>query len=229
MRNNPALAHYRYPVNNLYPTLQGEGVLAGTPMLLLRLQGCDVGCPFCDTKETWELNAYRPALEDVLTSDSTYTRSDSEQIADALEKRRGAIRWVLLTGGEPALYPLAPLVNTLHQHVFKVALETSGTATGCVGAAFDWVCVSPKINMPGEKLMQAPVLAMADELKMVIGKRKDIEKLDWLLDTYPLKKDCVICLQPMSQGRKATDICTQIVMQRGYRLSIQTHKYLSIP
>ena len=129
----------RYRVNDLYATIQGEGRMVGTPMILLRLHGCSVGCAFCDTKETWAtgdaaLSWRRATLDDARGSNDMWAELDEEALAQAVrderEKNAPGVEWVLLTGGEPAEQPIRPLVGALHRAGFKVALETSGTARG---------------------------------------------------------------------------------------------------
>ena len=107
-----------------------------------------------------------------------------------------------------------------------MALETSGTEVGHVGANIDWVCVSPKINMPGGRPIVAAAMRSAHEIKHVVGKGADIEQLDQLLAQSELRAKVQICLQPVSQSQKATDLCLEVVQQRGWRLSLQMHKYL---
>jgi 7-carboxy-7-deazaguanine synthase len=156
-----------------------------------------------------------------------YTEQSCEAIADYIARQYPVLQWVLVTGGEPANQPLIPLVNALHAVNKKVALETSGTETGHVGAAFDWICVSPKIGMPGGKSIQTEALTIADEIKMVIGRERDIERLDLLLHASTLKHNVVISLQPLSESVKATDLCIKTVQERGWRLSIQMHKLIA--
>src|SRR5215510_2463493 len=102
-----------YPVNDCYTCVQGEGVQTGVAMVLLRLHGCDVGCPWCDTAQTWRFEA----------------ENERPTIKDALDEKG-----------------------------YKVALETSGTEAGHLGARIDWICVSPKIDMPGGKTIKLEAL-----------------------------------------------------------------------
>jgi 7-carboxy-7-deazaguanine synthase len=118
------------------------------------------------------------------------------------------------------------LVAAIQQTGRKVALETSGTEVGHVDAGIDWVCVSPKIGMPGGKVVLPAALAVADEIKHVVGRERDIEQLDGLLTAVALKPDVQICLQPVSVSPKATALCLETVQQRGWRLSVQMHKYI---
>ena len=219
----------KYLINTIYSCIQGEGVQAGIPMMLVRLQGCGVACPWCDTKETWEINSdYRVnTIFEAQQNPLSYVELHQSEIVKYIDDTFPAITWILLTGGEPAEQELKPLVDALHDAKFKVALETSGTAY--FEADLDWVCVSPKINMPGGKVVLSEVLQLADEIKMVIGKRKDIDLLDDLIFNNQLKSNVQILLQPVSQSEKATQLCLSTVMERNWRLSLQIHKYLSLP
>lgn len=216
------------PINNIYSCIQGEGVNTGLPMVMLRLQQCDVGCPFCDTKETWHLDSrfQVPSIQEVLGQNPLYTTQDERDIMLYIQERYPDFQWILVSGGEPAQYDLNNLTSQLHDYGHKVAIETSGTEE--IRGNFDWVCVSPKIDMPGKKAIQAQPILKADEIKMVIGKPGDFEKLDNLLRDFKTKPDCQICLQPISQSPKATQLCIEECQKRGYRLSIQVHKYLNI-
>src|SRR5689334_15749490 len=121
---------------------------------------------------------------------------DAETIAETIAERFRGPKWILLTGGEPAQYPLAPLVEALHQRGYRVAIETSGTETGHFDAGLDWVCVSPKLNMPGGKVFNLATLENADEIKFVVGKADDIVILEDLLAQATLKENAQILLQP---------------------------------
>lgn len=132
-------AKITYRVNDLYATIQGEGRLTGTPMMLLRLQGCPVGCTFCDTKETWAMDAAalpdrRATLAEARGTNALWAELDAGALVRAVceerEQNAPGVEWVLLTGGEPAEQPVRPLVRALHERGFEVALETSGTARG---------------------------------------------------------------------------------------------------
>lgn len=220
-----------YLVNDIYPAIQGEGVQTGVAMVLLRLHGCAVGCPWCDTKETWAIDQQFQVetLSEALGTNAHYAKVTPAQILSYIQTNCPGPKWILLTGGEPADQPLQPLVATLQATDYKVALETSGTAIGHLEAGLDWVCVSPKINMPGGKAIIPVAVQVAHEIKHVVGKPQDIALLDKLLLEIPLKPETEICLQPVSQSVKATQLCIETVQQRGWRLSIQTHKYLALP
>lgn len=220
-----------YKVNDIYGCIQGEGVQTGVPMVLLRLHGCPVGCSFCDTKETWTVESSREQVNiaDALGVNTKWANLSASEIAAYIAQTFSAFRWVLVTGGEPAVQDLEALVNALHDAGYKVALETSGTAIGHLPAPFDWVCVSPKIDMPGGLPILADAIATADEIKMVIGRQADLDKLDNLLTDFPTKDNVTVCLQPISQSERATQLCIETVQSRNWRLSIQTHKYIGLP
>lgn len=217
----------RYPINDLYPCIQGEGVQTGTPMLLLRFQGCYVGCPFCDTKETWNIDPQNEAgpAEAVGTNPKFFWSSGSE-LNKLICDQYPILKWVLVTGGEPALYNLKSLVAAVHDGGRKLAIETSGTEIGFIGAGFDWVCVSPKLFMPGKRRVLPEAIAAADEIKFVVGRERDIDVLAQLLTLCKTKETVQICLQPISLNPKATELCIKTVQERGWRLSIQIHKFI---
>ncbi len=216
-----------YPLNDIYPAIQGEGCQAGLAMALVRLHGCPVGCPFCDTKETWDFVAAdeRATIPEVLGQNPLWARADPDAIAAEARRQGPALRWALVTGGEPANSPLGPLVDSLRARGLSPALETSGTALGHVGAGFAWVCVSPKPGMPGGLPLLDAAFEDADEIKQVVGRPADLEALDRLLDRLgPTKAQ--VCLQPVSLNPKATELCARTVEERGWRLSLQIHKFL---
>ncbi|NWJ45329.1 MAG: 7-carboxy-7-deazaguanine synthase QueE [Chloroflexi bacterium] len=220
-----------YRVNNLYTCVQGEGTLAGTAMVLLRLHGCGVGCIWCDTGETWFVRNEDKVnnLEQALGTNTRFVEMSAQAIAQIIVEQHKGPKWVLVTGGEPTEQPLKPLVTELQRSGYRVALETSGTANGGVGASINWVCVSPKIDNPNGKPLLPEVIFEADELKFIVGKEADLEKVDRFLATFRYKESTQILLQPLSLNPKATKLCIETVQNRGWRLSIQTHKYLDLP
>jgi 7-carboxy-7-deazaguanine synthase len=222
-----------YAVNDYYFTIQGEGVMTGVPMVFLRLMGCSVGCPWCDTKETWTPEAQHE-VDTLVSGEGTtgqWKRMSAVDIATLLTNEFPTAQWVCVTGGEPAEQQLHELVKKLHDYGLRCALETSGTALGFIGAHFDHVCVSPKIDMPGGKAVLSQALAQADEIKHVVGVQADVVKLLTLLhrEDVTLKDNVTICLQPVSQSKKATELCVKNCQQRGWRLSAQLHKYINLP
>lgn len=220
-----------YPVNELFQTLQGEGYFTGVPAVFIRLQSCPVGCSWCDTKHTWEKIADRErAIEDVLvkTAESDeWCGASAHQLLAVLQQKKYTARHVVITGGEPCLYDLTPLTVLLEEHGFHCQIETSGTQDiHC--SEKTWVTVSPKINMRGGLAMNIQALLRADEIKHPVARERDIEELDELLSNLNDAKPRVIALQPISQGKRATELCIRTCIERNWRLSMQTHKYLGI-
>lgn len=224
-----------YRVNTIYQTIQGEGQQAGRPMILIRLHGCRVGCTFCDTKETWHAIPDRRVrtLKEAQATPVAWWEADAATVAEAAHnvRRTSRIRWALLTGGEPAEQDLPPLVHALHERGFFCALETSGTARGHLApnpmSSCDFVCVSPKWDNPNGLPVLDDVVTDADEVKVVIGKAADIDRLKTEAARIGILRER-ISVQPMSQSTKATALCLAAALAEGWRVSIQTHKLVGV-
>jgi 7-carboxy-7-deazaguanine synthase len=216
------------PLNELFETVQGEGSKTGTPSTFVRLQGCDVGCPWCDTKYTWHMDE-RVSLDDVLAktgSNPCYAVVDTDELAFLVCQRKS--RHVVLTGGEPCQYDLTELAFQLLASGRTVQIETSGTEP--VRAPHSvFVTLSPKLNMPGGLPFVFDTLERANEIKMPVGKMADVEQLDQLLmrRRAPYRARDV-WLQPLSESAKATELCRQVAATRGWRVSLQLHKQANI-
>lgn len=207
-------------VREIFPTIQGEGHWAGAPALFVRLQGCDVGCPWCDTKESWDFGA-----PDILIA------LPGTALPDYLVKHYGAnpaVHHIVLTGGEPAAYDLVVLTTMLISRGFRVSLETSGTYPIRVHDD-TWVTVSPKWDMPGGRKVRDDALYRANELKVVVGKAEDIERGVNAWGHAQRAAGCQLYFQPLSQNAKATALCVDACLETGAHLSPQTHKYLGLP
>jgi 7-carboxy-7-deazaguanine synthase len=223
----------KYPVNDIYPCIQGEGCQTGLAMIMLRLHGCPVGCPWCDTKETWSIGDRqhcRRTINEVLGANVLWCEVEASDLVHYISSLMncGGTKWVLVSGGEPALNNLGPLVRELHLHGYKAAIETSGTALGHVAAGFDWITVSPKIDMPGGYGLKARAFEGASEVKFPVGKPDDIENLDRLIQRGIIQAGTTICLQPLSLSPRATRLCEETARHRGWRLSVQVHKLLNL-
>ncbi|CAB4133803.1 NrdG Organic radical activating enzymes [uncultured Caudovirales phage] len=218
-----------YPVNEIFQTIQGEATYTGTPAIFIRMQGCPVGCGWCDTKHTWEVD---PEFK-VEPIRMLIKRDDTLQYADmSVENIYAAIkdfdaRHVVITGGEPCLYDLTSLTDFLIDKEYLVQIETSGTHEIICN---DWtfVTVSPKIDMAGGFKILESAIARADEIKFPVGKSADIDKLIELITEMPPHPSTTIWLQPLSQNSKATKICVESAIKCGWRISIQTHKYMGV-
>jgi 7-carboxy-7-deazaguanine synthase len=216
------------PINEVFETIQGEAHWTGTPAVFIRLQFCDVGCPWCDTKHTWAVERDKQINpETMLKKDAdanTFARMEPAVIVRMLERFKS--KHVVLTGGEPCSYDLLELTGLIRKSGRRVQIETSGTYPISVHRD-TWITVSPKIGMPGGREVRADSLVRADEIKMPVGKNADIEKLETLLKGIPLRRG-LVWLQPLSQSAKATEICVQAARERDWRISIQTHKFIGV-
>lgn len=220
-----------YKVNELFQTIQGEGVYTGVPAIFVRLQGCDVGCAWCDTKHTWEIDAAKQTDLILLTNQSNESDSwadvSAQHIVEEIKRLGYSANLIVITGGEPCMFDLRELTQVLHEAGFKTQLETSGTYPVLV-APTTWVTLSPKVNMRGKKEVLTQALERANEIKHPVGTEKDITQLETLLSRLEDFQDKTICLQPISQKPKATALCMQTCIERNWRLSVQMHKYLQI-
>ncbi|MEC6906509.1 7-carboxy-7-deazaguanine synthase QueE [Photobacterium piscicola] len=220
-----------YKINEVFETIQGEGVFTGVPAIFVRLQVCPVGCSWCDTKQTWTAEAEDLVnVERIMikTEDSPlWTQLDANGIVNLLVEQGYTAKHVVITGGEPCIYDLRPLTAALEKAGFNCQIETSGTSE-ILTSDQTWVTVSPKINMKAKLPVLSSALARANEIKHPVGTHKDIEQLDALLAPVTLRTDVTIALQPISQKPRATELCISTCIARNWRLSIQTHKYLAI-
>jgi 7-carboxy-7-deazaguanine synthase len=219
-----------YKINEIFETLQGEATYTGTPSIFVRLQGCPVGCAWCDTKHTWEID---PELKSDLTVVVEKT-ADSEhwsevsvtELLACFEQRGYQAKHVVITGGEPCMYDLNPMCEALHQNGFTTQIETSGTFEVKVPEQ-TWVTVSPKINMKGGYKMLASAMHRANEIKHPIAMERHVKELENLLTEHQVE-DKLIYLQPISQKAKATKLAIEVCIRKNWRLSVQLHKYLGI-
>ena len=196
-----------YPVMEAFATVQGEGAHTGTPSWFIRLGGCDVGCVWCDVKESWDADAHpRQSVE--------------ELVAAAVDSGR---KTVVVTGGEPAMHDLAPLTDALRVAGLTAHIETSGAHP--LTGTWDWVTLSPKKF----KACREDVYPLADELKVVVFHRSD---MDWAAEhAEHVREDCGLFLQPEWDRRDDATfwILSWIAARPGWRISLQTHKYIGIP
>lgn len=196
-----------YPVMEHFYTIQGEGRYTGYAAYFIRLGGCDVGCVWCDVKESWDA-AEHPSLS-------------VEFLVEKVKQSGSPI--CVITGGEPAMYDLNPLINELKKNGIRAHIETSGAYP--VKGNPDWICLSPKKF----KFPLNETLIRADEYKPVIFHKSDIEWAESY--TVNLKPLCIKYLQP--EWSKADDILPLIIQyvkdHTQWQISLQTHKFLNIP
>ncbi len=195
------------PVMEHFYTLQGEGAWAGTAAYFVRLAGCDVGCHWCDVKDSWRPEAY--------------PRMSCDAIAQAA-LASGAER-VVITGGEPTIYDLSHLAETLRREGLMVHMETAGPHP--LKGQIDWICLSPK-----KFLMPHPeIYALAHELKVVIYNEQDFVWAE--MQSAKCAEHTLRFLQPewSRRDRLTGQIVQYIKDHPQWRLSLQTHKYIDIP
>lgn len=219
----------QYPVNEIFYSLQGEATFAGVPAVFIRLQGCGVGCSFCDTKHTWAIADTRIVTKSEIINkandNDTFAYFSIEELLLEVSTY-GKGRHVVLTGGEPALYDLSKLIVMLENFGHIVQIETSATEELQITNT-TWVTVSPKIAMPGQKELDVSAVARANEIKMPIGRIEDITKLEKFLTKYNILNK-PIWLQPLSCNKKATEICINAALKNNWRVSLQLHKFIGI-
>ncbi len=220
-----------YRVNEMFETIQGEGYYTGVPAIFIRLQGCEVGCAWCDTKHTWDINPNDETqlvqLSDRSNESSRWANVSAQDIINEIKRLGYTAKHVVITGGEPCSYDLRELTLVLQEFGFGSQVETSGTYEVLV-ASSTWVTVSPKVKMKGGMEVRGDAMARANEIKHPVGTEKDISQLDELLAKFKVGEGKTICLQPISQKPRATDLATKVCIERNWRLSIQIHKYLGI-
>uniref|UniRef100_UPI0040483AE7 7-carboxy-7-deazaguanine synthase QueE n=1 Tax=Rheinheimera sp. TaxID=1869214 RepID=UPI0040483AE7 len=219
-----------YKVNEVFETVQGEGSFTGAPAIFIRLQGCPVGCSWCDTKHTWEIkDELRQPLGDIVikTAETEHWAAVSAADLIALFAREGyQAKHVVITGGEPCMYDLNPLCDALHDAGYSTQIETSGTFD-IKAPAQTWVTVSPKVNMAGGYKVLQSALDRANEIKHPVAMEKHVEELLQLLQQTDTTAK-LIYLQPISQQRRATELAIAQCKKHNWRLSVQVHKYLGI-
>ncbi len=195
------------PIMEEFYTIQGEGFHTGTAAYFIRIGGCDVGCHWCDVKESWDASIH-PLIEI-----GKVVQNASEQPSKV----------VVVTGGEPLIFNLTNLTHELSQKGIKVHVETSGAHP--FSGKFDWVCLSPKKTAPPKQ----EYYALANELKVIVYNRHDFE---WANEhAAKVSDDCKLYLQPeWSKREEVMPLIVDYVMKNPrWNVSIQTHKYMNIP
>jgi len=195
------------PVMEEFYTLQGEGFNTGQAAYFIRVGGCDVGCKWCDVKESWNASDFPPVSADRI-------------VQNALSVPAKAI---VVTGGEPLLYNMDYLCAELHHSGARIFLETSGSQPH--SGSWDWICLSPKKDSPPMDEMAG----MANELKMIIHDHSDF---NWAEEnSRRVSPACILYLQPEWSRRETMmpEIIRYIQANPKWRISLQSHKYMRIP
>ncbi|MGB1216233.1 MAG: 7-carboxy-7-deazaguanine synthase QueE [Saprospiraceae bacterium] len=188
-------------------TIQGEGVHQGKAAYFIRLGGCDVGCVWCDVKESWDADVH--------------PKKQVENLVQEAKAHQGKI--VVVTGGEPLMYDLSHLTESIQTAGLRTHVETSGAHP--LTGKWDWVCLSPKkFKLPLEDFY--PV---ADELKIIVYNKHDFK---WAEEhAAKVKENCNLLLQPeWSKEKEMIPLIVDYVKENPqWRISLQTHKYLDVP
>lgn len=194
------------PLMEEFYTIQGEGYHTGKAAYFIRVGGCDVGCHWCDVKESWNADLHPPTLADIIVANA--------------KKHSNT---VVITGGEPLMWSMDYLTNTLQSNSMKTHIETSGAYS--FSGTWDWFCLSPKRT----KLPLEEVYKEADELKMIIHNKSDFQFAEE--QAAKVGDNCELFLQPeWSKKEKMTEQIVEYVKKHPkWKISLQTHKYLNIP
>ena len=197
----------KLPIMEHFYTIQGEGFNSGMPCYFIRLGGCDVGCFWCDVKESWDADAHpRYSVTEIV-----------KWVKDAKAP------YAVITGGEPLMHDCSELTTALQEAGIKTFIETSGAHP--ISGKWDWICFSPK------KFKQAlpEFYAQADELKIIIYNKSDFKWAEGFAEQ--MNSNCRLYLQP--EWGKADEMLPLIIEyikeNPKWTLSLQTHKYLNIP
>ena len=207
MNNTRIISYNELPVMEHFYTIQGEGFHQGRAAYFIRLGGCDVGCVWCDVKDSWDAGSHPLISIDILV----------EQV------KATPAKLVVITGGEPLLHNLDELTNQLQNAGFETNIETSGSSP--LSGNWNWICLSPK-------KFKAPlpeILALANELKVVVFNTSDFK---WAIQHAKFTSaDCKLYLQPeWSKAPLVTPLIVEFIkLNPQWQLSLQIHKYINVP
>lgn len=195
------------PVMEDFYTIQGEGFNSGKAAYFIRVGGCDVGCHWCDVKESWDASLHPLVkVDDVL--------------AKVLDSKSKA---VVITGGEPLQYNMDYITAEFAKKGIGTFIETSGAYP--LSGKWDWICLSPKKTMnPLDEIYQK-----ANELKVIVYNKNDF---DWALEqAKKVTKNCLLFLQPeWSKSEQMMPLIVDFVKEhQNWMVSLQSHKYMNIP
>ncbi len=195
------------PLMEDFYTIQGEGFFQGNAAYFIRLGGCDVGCVWCDVKESWD------ALAHPLVS-----------VDEMVERAKASgTKIVVVTGGEPLMYDLTLLTEALHHAGLKTNIETSGVYS--ITGSWDWICFSPKKF----KTPHPTVAQVANELKVVVYNSSDFAWAETFASQ--VNPTCQLFLQPeWSREKEMVPLIIEYVKKNPqWQVSLQVHKYMNIP
>ena len=220
IKNEPTSTTTVLPVMESFYTLQGEGFHQGKAAYFIRLGGCDVGCVWCDVKDSWDASRHPVfSVEDIVEK----ARQEVLKVMGGSQLPTGTMPLAVVTGGEPLLHDLTELTSALRLAGFATNIETSGAHP--LSGTWDWVCLSPK-------KFKAPlpaILPLANELKVVIYHKSDFE---WA-ESYAaqVSPGCRLYLQPeWDKAAQVTPLLIDYIKAHPrWQLSLQIHKYINVP
>ncbi len=205
MESNPL--EMPLPVMESFYTIQGEGYWQGSAAYFIRLGGCDVGCVWCDVKESWDVTAHPSrTIKSLLT-----------------EVKTTAAKIVVVTGGEPLMHNLENLTRIFKENGLQLNIETSGSSP--LSGEWDWICLSPKKF----KKPLPDILLRASELKIIIYNKSDFK---WAEEyASQVNNNCKLYLQPeWSRHKEMTPLIVDYVKQNPkWKICVQVHKYIDVP
>ncbi len=195
------------PLMEEFYTIQGEGFHSGKPAYFIRVGGCDVGCHWCDVKESWDASLHPATNVDLIVANASKYPSKA----------------VVITGGEPSMYNLNYITEQLKSKGIQTFIETSGAYL--LTGTWDWVCLSPKKT----STPLAENFAKANELKIIVHNKNDFEWAE--KNAQFVNADCKLFLQPeWSKAKEMMPLIVDYVMTNPkWNVSLQTHKYMNIP
>lgn len=208
MKEKTDEARRSWPIMEEFYTIQGEGFHSGKAAYFIRTGGCDVGCVWCDVKESWDAEKHPETTVDKL-------------LFNTIKKSNAT--FAVITGGEPAMYDISTLVDALKAREIYTAIETSGCYP--LKGDVDWYCFSPKKF----KAPIAEAYERANELKIIIYNLSDFS---WAEEhAKKVNADCELYLQPewSKQARILPEIITYVKSNPKWKISLQTHKFMNIP
>ncbi|MBT8275809.1 MAG: 7-carboxy-7-deazaguanine synthase QueE [Bacteroidia bacterium] len=194
------------PLMEEFYTIQGEGYHKGTAAYFIRIGGCDVGCHWCDVKESWNPAIHPPTdIKSIVENAVKYSKT------------------IVITGGEPLTWDMRPLTSRLKEEGLDIHIETSGAYP--LTGSWDWICLSPKKI----KLPKPEIYPKADELKVIVYNKDDLRFAEE--QAANVSENCILYLQPeWSKRDKVMPLIVDYVMKNPkWKVSLQTHKYLNIP
>lgn len=194
------------PLMEEFYTIQGEGFHKGTAAYFIRLGGCDVGCHWCDVKESWNAELHPPTMAHAIVENAVkYSKT------------------IVITGGEPLMWNMDPLTSKLKERGLAIHIETSGAYE--LTGTWDWICLSPKKM----KLPTQTVYDKANELKVIVYNNDDFRFAEE--QAAKVNKDCILYLQPewSKRDKVIPEIVAYVMANPQWKVSLQTHKYLNIP